>query len=230
MQDRYAGDVGDFGMFALLRALAKGRTLGVCWYRCSGAGEQNNDGRHVAYLDRPERYRSLDGEVFDAMSRVVSSERSVNALEACGLLPGATYHGAEVPRRITDRRTWFSAMAAAVERCDLVFVDADNGFEWSALSPKCIAREEVRALRRRGRALLLYHHQTRRAGGAAADFKHFTRWLFDLGARSVEAVRLRPYSSRFYLLVDGDARLSASLRRFSERWGTEAELFKRRVR
>ena len=144
MQDRYAGDVGDFGEFALLRALATRRELGVCWYRCSGAREQNNDGRHIAYLRRPERFRHLDAEVFDAMAEVVRLERSLRALEACGLLPGATYHGEEVPYRRDHRRAWFSRMSRALETCDLVFADVDNGFEWSALTPKCIAREEVR--------------------------------------------------------------------------------------
>lgn len=228
MQDRYAGDVGDFGKFAVLRALATQRTLGVCWYRSSGAGEHNNDGRHIAYLEHPDRYRVLDHEAFDAMGRVVRARRTLQALEACRLLPGATYHGIEVPRGRPDREAWFRAMAQTIEHCDLVFTDADNGFEWSTLSPKCVARDEVRALRRRGRALLLYHHQTRRAGGAAADFEHFARWLFEVGARSVEGVRLRPYSSRFYLLVDGDRALSRSLRDFCASWGEHAEHYPRR--
>ena len=227
MQDRYAGDVGDFGKFALLRALSAERSLGVCWYRCSGAGEQNNDGRHVDYLRRPERFRALDPLAFDAMARVVNAERSLDALEAAALLPGARYHGEEVPRARSLRSEWFDRMRAVVEGCDLVFADMDNGFEWSALSPKCIARDEVRALRRGGRALLLYHHQTRRAGGAPEEFRRFSAWLFDAGARHVEAVRLRPYSSRFYLLVDGDRQLSGALRRFASRWGAEAEHFAR---
>lgn len=225
MQDRYAGDVGDFGKFAILRALAGDRTLGVCWYRCSGAGERTNDGRHVAYLDRPELYRHLDAPAFDAMRAVVRRERSLRALERCRLLPGATYHGDEVPRDRAARTAWFAHLARTVDHCDLVFTDADNGFEWSTLSPKCVARAEARALRRRGRALLLYHHQTRRAGGAAADFGHFCRWLFDVGARTVEGVRLRPYSSRFYLLVDANARLSRALGAFARRWGDAAEHF-----
>ena len=34
MQDRYAGDIGDFGKFGLLRALsAAGLSIGVNWYR-----------------------------------------------------------------------------------------------------------------------------------------------------------------------------------------------------
>lgn len=221
MQDRYAGDVGDFGKFALLRAVSRGRQLGVCWYRCSGAGENNNDGRHVDYLRRPERFRGLDPVAFDAMARVVAGERSLAALEAAELLPGARYHRDEVPRSRALRQAWFTSVLSAMDGCDLVFADMDNGFEWSALSPKCIGREEVRALRRRGRSLLLYHHQTRRAGGAREEFRRFSQWLFEAGAQHVEAVRLRPYSSRFYLLVDGDRALSTALGAFAARWGGE---------
>lgn len=231
MQDRYAGDVGDFGKFAVLRALAPRRSLGVCWYRSSGHGEHNNDGKHVAYLERPELYRDLDPAAFDAMARVVRGRRSLAALEACALLPGAIYHGEEVPRPRDLRRAWGERLVATMASCDLVFTDADNGFEWSSLTPKCVGRDEVRALRRRGRALVLYHHSTRRKGGANADFGHFARWVFELGARSVEAVRLRPYSSRFYLLVDADRELSARLRGLATRWGADrAEYFARVTR
>src|SRR3954466_7564483 len=161
MQDRYAGDIGDFSKFAVLRALtATGRRLGVCWYRTSGAGENNNDGRHVDYLSRPDAFRHLDPDAFDAMARVVRTGRSLRALEGCALLPGALYHGEEVPRDRSARAAWGTRLAAAMAPCDLVFTDADNGFEWSSLSPKCVARAEVTALRRRGRALLLYHHST----------------------------------------------------------------------
>jgi hypothetical protein len=227
MQDRYAGDVGDFGKFALLRALAPGRKLGVCWYRCSGEGETNNDGRHVAYLESGvDRFRHRDAVTFDALKRVVAGERSVRALEALGLLKGATYHGELVPKG-AERAEWFVELQRAMEPCDLVFADMDNGFEWSALSPKCIAREEVRALRKRGRALLLYHHQTRRKGGAQKDYESMVEWLLDAGAARVEGVRLRPYTSRFYLLVDGAKALSGALKAFVETWGTDAELFDR---
>ena len=58
--------------------------------------------------------------------------------------------------------------------------------------------------------------------------ERFADWLSDAGASSVEAVRLRPYSSRFYLLVDAEITLSQSLRAFCARWGDEAEHFPRR--
>src|SRR5258708_2505541 len=55
MQNRYVGDVGDYGKYALLRALcrstaAKSIRLGVIW--CLFPDEhQSNDGKHISYLD-----------------------------------------------------------------------------------------------------------------------------------------------------------------------------------
>jgi hypothetical protein len=180
MQDRYAGDVGDFGKFAVLRAVAPGRKLGVCWYRCSGAGEDNNDGRHVDYLRRPERYRALDPIAFDAMARVVASRRSLRALEDAALLPGARYHGAEIPSDKRRRREWFRELDAAVADCDLVFTDADNGFEWSQLTPKCVGRDEARALRKRGRALLMSRALRAFADRWREHAEHFSRIVRDV--------------------------------------------------
>ena len=47
MQDRYVGDVGDFGKYGLLRALCGGDlTLGVVWYLYPDE-EANNDGDDI---------------------------------------------------------------------------------------------------------------------------------------------------------------------------------------
>jgi len=46
MQDRYAGDVGDFVKLGLLRAISPGRKLGVAWYRYPDEAH-NGDGRHT---------------------------------------------------------------------------------------------------------------------------------------------------------------------------------------
>jgi hypothetical protein len=57
MQNRYVGDVGDFGKYGLLRALcgispesSPELTLGVVWYLVSKT-EANNDGKHDGYLN-----------------------------------------------------------------------------------------------------------------------------------------------------------------------------------
>jgi hypothetical protein len=172
MQDRYAGDVGDFGKLALLRALSPDRKLGVCWYLCTGEGEANNDGAHVKYLEQPDRFRALAPDVFDALGKVVNAKRSVAALESSGLLT-AVFHRTPVPRG-SARGAWFTELSKAVDGCDLVFADPDNGIA-DKVTPKHIGFDEIRALRRDGRALLVYHHQTRLKGGARDEARDLAR-------------------------------------------------------
>lgn len=77
MQDRYAGDVDDFVKLGLLRALAHGRQLGMVWNRFPDE-DHNKDGRHISYLDQPERYRKLDPELFEHLRQVVVSTRTIS--------------------------------------------------------------------------------------------------------------------------------------------------------
>jgi hypothetical protein len=79
MQDRYAGDVGDFIKLGLLRALSPGRKLGVAWYRFPDE-DHNSDGRHVSYLEQSDRYGSLDPALLDHLRNVVKNERSIASL------------------------------------------------------------------------------------------------------------------------------------------------------
>lgn len=77
MQDGYAGDIGDHGKFALLRAIAQTAQmrLGLHWWLTS-AGARPNDGRHTTYLTSSKgelRYRATDPELFDALRTIVSS-------------------------------------------------------------------------------------------------------------------------------------------------------------
>jgi hypothetical protein len=54
MQDRYVGDVGDFGKYGLLRSLAADLSLGVVWYL--GPEESHNaDGKHIGYLNSTQK-------------------------------------------------------------------------------------------------------------------------------------------------------------------------------
>jgi hypothetical protein len=110
---------------------------------------------------------------------------------------------------------------------DLVLLDPDNGLAGTtaAPGPKCVLLDELLALRAPGRALVLYQHQARRRGGAAAEFRHVADRLGTAGFDAVQAVRLRPYSSRFYFLLDGDTSLVRRLAAFLTHWGREVESF-----
>ena len=87
MQDRYAGDVGDYVKLALLRHLSgAGRRLGIAWY----LHPDTTDGGHIRYLSDPARWRHLDYKLFDALAGIAGGQRSTAALEAASV-PDAIY-------------------------------------------------------------------------------------------------------------------------------------------
>jgi hypothetical protein len=226
MQDKYAGDVGDFGKFALLRTLAAGQRLGVCWYLVENE-TASSDGKHRSYLAYPERFRELDRTVFDALKplRDDAALRSVRSLEQLRLLPGTVFHGVPVPKQPGLRHAWFSAMKERLKKCGLLFLDPDNGVAGTRTTPKSVSHEEIRTLLADGHPLLVYHHQTRMRGGADTEANVVGKGLQGRGAVRVQAIRLRPYSSRFYFLIDGSDVLHTRLKDFARRWGQNVELF-----
>jgi hypothetical protein len=86
MQDRYAGDIGDYVKLGLLRAIlaereasSPDRKLGVAWYRFPDE-THNQDGKHTSYLDQPEKFRKFDEFVFDSLKNLRTSKRSIESL------------------------------------------------------------------------------------------------------------------------------------------------------
>lgn len=231
MQDRYSGDIGDYVKLAILRALMPGRKLGVGWWLYPDESH-NGDGRHIGYLGQPDAWRALDPHAFDHLKTIVSAgQRKVAALEHEGLLPGAVYsrepvptHGAAAVRR-AERMAWATRLSNAVEACDLVFLDPDNGletkgFDLGALKAgKSVALSELRALQRPGRAILVYHHQTRMRGGHELELEHWGERLRAVGFGQVDALRASAFSARAFFLLDGSAELRSRAAALSARWG-----------
>jgi hypothetical protein len=87
MRHEYFGDVGDFGKYALLTALAReDLQLGVVWY-LNGSTESNNDGLFTDYT----HLRSCNPVLHDQLLKIVQSQnRSLEKEEAAALLPGKT--------------------------------------------------------------------------------------------------------------------------------------------
>lgn len=196
MQDRYAGDVGDYVKLGLLRALAVDRKLGVVWYRFPDE-DHNKDGRHITYLDKPEHYRQFDPTLFEHLRRVVVNARSISSL--LPVLPGAASYldsvdSSLVPARQRRewRRAWFSRALDQTSGCDIVFADPDNGIVDNADKRKGLAKfgkqmplSEVQSLAD-GRCAVVYHHNTRRAGGHDAEVDY---WLGRFNVVSAAPVR-----------------------------------------
>ena len=185
MQDRYTGDVGDFGKYGMLRQLCGLRDenaqlkLGVVWYRPNPeliAAESVHDGRHIAYLcpKHEKQFKPCDPPLYDGLREIVKRcDRRIEAVEKSGLLPNAVFHRADVPgpvkgargeARIAERQRWTEGALQKTENCDVVFLDPDNGLEPKSVSitrkmaPKYAYLEEVGKWSKRCQSLVIYHH------------------------------------------------------------------------
>ena len=249
MQDRYAGDVGDFGKFGLLRHLC-GVTAddkhdrlkpGVIWYRVADESH-NADGCHICYLQKNEanktRFRACDEKLYDALSKMVfpDNDRSIAALERADLLPNAVYYGNDVchgRRKVTcPRADWFKSALEQTAGCKLVFVDPDNGIECADLrrtqrrSCKYVFRDEIKALVGRGQSVVV-DDQIGRIGGKAdkqTEF-HLKTLLAELtlGHRPF-GVLFRRNTVRAFLIIPNHEHRELLLERTNalvKRWGLD---------
>lgn len=239
MQDRYAGDIGDYFKFALLRRLipeSRSQTLGVAWYRVPNE-QGNEDGKYIRYTEKPDFWSGMCPASFRELAQIAraGAGRSVAALQATGLLGDAVFHSAYVPtpsaaHRKQERGEWFTGVVLAMKGCGTVFVDPDNGLEPEGYNPggakahKSITREEVRELAQ-GRALVIYHHQTRRKDGHLSEIDHLHTLLRQDGLDVKGSVRARSWSPRLFILVGAtDAQVRAA-RHFAAKSHNEAHWF-----
>ena len=91
MQNRYTGDIGDFGKFGLLRQLSHtGLSIGLNWYLTPDE-THNGDGRHIEYLKK-DSFRSCDEYLWQELGHILTSgKRGISALESPTLLQAKYY-------------------------------------------------------------------------------------------------------------------------------------------
>lgn len=200
MQNRYVGDIGDFGKYGLLRhltamtdnpAASLNLKLGVVW--CLHPNEDHNgDGKYVGYLCESRAnhalFRRCDSELYDALRGIVTSgSRCVNSIPTYGILPADTEYydqvlcyAKETRRRCRQARhaEWIGGALVKSSPSDIVFVDPDNGIfngplNWRKSAPKYTYLEDLQHFARRGQSLVIYHHLSRQ-GTAVAQIQ---RWI-----------------------------------------------------
>lgn len=226
MQNRYVGDVGDFGKYALLRRLCGPDNgcavrLGVVW--CLFPDEKlTNDGKHISYLENHD-FARLDAELHAVLkSIVVSGRRNVGAINEYTCLPSSTIFVSEPisiagsPRagsaeRIRHRDTWVKACLNQTQQCELVFFDPDNGLEVASVpkyhpkAGKYIYWNELAPFWRRGNTLLIYHHLNRTVSAARQVEALTLRFATELNRAMIVPLVFRRGSSRvFWLIHHGD--------------------------
>lgn len=165
MQDRYAGDIGDYGKFGLLMELQKqGFRIGVNWYKTeTTASEKSEDGKYAI----PESMAFCDPTLAAKLTAVHSQNqhRSISALETENLIEGACYFNEYVSRQ--NRNEWHCRALNALSEANLVFLDPDNGMivpSFKIGNPKIVKYvlyKEVRDYLNHGQSVLIYNHRCR---------------------------------------------------------------------
>jgi hypothetical protein len=231
MQNRYVGDIGDYVKLAILRALARDRSLGVVWWLFPDESH-NADGGHREYLGRPNVWKRFDADLFEALVKIEEEKkREVRALEIAAILPHAVFVSDPVPcqalpfsLRPAERSVWLTGIKAKLKDCNLVFLDPDNGVAPKRLrltqrrAGKSVTIEEMKALQENGRAMVVYHHQTRLQGGHLSEIYNLAMQLRKSGLHVSGALRAKPWSPRFFLIINGDAELHDRAKSIEECW------------
>ncbi|MDE2746260.1 MAG: hypothetical protein OXI41_09820 [Chloroflexota bacterium] len=208
MKDQYAGNIGDFGKYGLLRALCKGGEvrLGAAWWMTPD-DPHSSDGTLVDYLRSAHpSLRNCDFELFDALAEMVQrGRRSVSSVCELGILPQDTLHhtdflvfptGSQPDQRMSIRSRWLAGVAAALHDADLLFADPDNCLSESADilatdGPKYGAPHELNDLVAEDKSILIYHHFDRSVK-APDQLERAARTLQDALGRA-----FRPWTLRF---------------------------------
>ena len=242
MRHVYVGDVGDFGKFGLLRALLRGPRsckLGVAWYLMDEA-EQNNDGKHDAYLcvgteDANASYRDCDPPLYDRLKQIRSGDQlDIAMLENGSVLPDGTLFSKEaIPVNATKslRSEWHLRSIDSLNSCDIVFVDPDNGIKWkdpgpsSVWSHKHVYWSEILDYLDAGKSVVAYHHLNR--SGSHAEQIQSCLATLDANGHPSWGVRYRRGTSRVFFVIANQKHresLKDNVLAFSESWSAHTDL------
>jgi hypothetical protein len=179
MRDSYVADVGDFGKYALLNALAgDDLRLGVLWCR-NTLEDASQDGRFTEY----PHLRQCDPALHDKLLQILEgNRRTLIEVEKRCVLPSATqFYGDPIPAPQTAclsparrdaqtrlREAWFGAGFERLSKTQLVFLDPDTGLTGSSVQRHCrnavkyVFTDEVTDWLGRGQSVILYQHQQRK--------------------------------------------------------------------
>jgi len=224
MQNRYAGDVGDFGKFSLLNSLFNGKNdyLGVVWYLFPDESH-NEDGKYINYIEKQE-FQSCDSGLIEKLSNALNEERSVQALENNDILKSNTIYFSEKldshikyptqkkidkETRLFKRQEWLKNAANKIKTCNVIFLDPDNGLEIKSCekmsqikSGKYVYYSEVTELFEGKDVCVIYHHlNMNNPHKEQIEFqvKELRKRINPSGG--IFALRFRPYSPRVYFII-----------------------------
>ncbi len=232
MQDRYVGDIGDFGKYALLNFIQQKTNLklGVNWYLTNPdiLGEiKNNDGNLTGY----ENIKHLDKNLYAKLKKLVDGNtRHVSEVENRDnaiLANGTVFFSDEVD--VVNRNNWFNRAIQYFSDCrsQIVFMDPDNGCRIDSITgPKHVRFDEIaRHYQEAKQSIIVYNHCNRKPPD---EYRNDFRPLYEI-VGYLPSVRFRRKSARDYFFVLQEAHrmnVVAALHEFLQTtWGKKEHGF-----
>lgn len=197
MQDRYAGDIGDFGKFGFLKFVEyEGLKVGVNWYPTEPVTKKesrNNDGKYGVTKSNKKFHRWLfcDKTLFEKLEKVYKGKRSVANIEKQEPLKTNCYYSDKLDAQSRD--TWHAKALKKLSKCDVVFLDPDNGLEVDSAKGKSLNKyvllKEIKSYLDRGQSVIFYNHRSR---------KKADKYFNDLYKKLNTITKIKPFSVSFH--------------------------------
>ena len=223
MQDKYVGDVGDFGKYILLNTIVEhsdhGVILGVNWYYVQRDEGANTDGNHTDYLTKANEssvsYENCSPLLYSKLATIVDHNRRLSEIENARVLaPETLFHRKPIPiprhngdsRSRREREEWYEASKRKLYEADIIFVDPDNGIQPirtrkdQVVSIKYAFYDEIEQYYRLGKSVIIYNHRDRRPQEEYEAKIILTRRI--VGSwNSIKVVRFKRVSVRDYVFL-----------------------------
>ena len=134
MKDQYVGDINDYRKYGLIDKIAKvfGSNILFVWML---TGNDSTDGNKTTYLNKPQKYRQYNPELFDELVKIVEKKKkdknikNILAIQNSKLLKNYSFFTEILEDDASSRRKYFDDVYKISKKHDLIFLDPDNGIE-----------------------------------------------------------------------------------------------------
>ena len=218
MQNRYVGDIGDFGKYGLLTTVfsAKQLRLGINWYLTDPnelKETSRNDGKHTEY----DELRNCDDDLYETLQFLIKeNKRTIEEVENRNIFPKDTifynnqlsFNGVSGREaRLKKRKDWEESGLQALKDSQVVFFDPDNGLEVKSYSKTSIKGikyafyGEVARYYEKQKSLIIYQHWDKRI--KESEYRKRIRTIYDHVKMAQEIFYLmwNPFPKRCYVFV-----------------------------
>jgi hypothetical protein len=185
MQDRYIGDVGDFGKYLLLNDIyniSKGSIrLGINWFYVSGKNEGETEGGKPVTTVTPvfnylsdknkysNKYCTCFPELYRQLKNIVDNDRrNIKEIENNSVLPiGTVFYSKPLPLPylLGARENWLDESLTNLKNTDIIFLDPDNGIQTEKVKKtqskanKYVFKDEIKQYYDSDKSLIIYNHK-----------------------------------------------------------------------